>query len=57
MLINKCGIKALVSTQDEKQQGLESSSSDKQMMQVELDTHIQENTSQGEFCQCKETLK
>ena len=37
----------LKSTQDEKQQGLESSSSDKQMMQVELKTPVQKNTSQS----------
>jgi hypothetical protein len=37
----------LKSTQGKKQQVLESSSSNKQMVQVELETPVQENTSQG----------
>jgi hypothetical protein len=37
----------LKSTQGKKQQGPESSSSDKQMVQVELETPVQENTSQS----------
>jgi hypothetical protein len=36
----------LKSTQGKEQQGSKSSSSDKQMVQVELETHVQDNTSQ-----------
>jgi hypothetical protein len=37
----------LKSTQGKEQQGPKSSSSDKQMVQVELETPVQDNTSQG----------